>query len=598
MLLVRLTSCYGSRESCEGLFVVQIAVYEASFCFDLQVGGATALIGDPTGKRADRPLLAEETVASNARSIAESVERLFSSNAIPEHLTREASAVAAPSSTKVDIHPAIVVNNLDFYRDMSVVAFMRDVGRFARMSSMLSKESVQSRLGGGSAAAAAVDGSSGGAAEHGLSFTEFSYQLFQAYDYWRLSEEAGCVLQVGGSDQWGNITAGIDLVRRRRAHAQSVRQAAKAQPAAKTGSSHTSQPSADARLDADADADVDVGTDAPVHGLTVPLLTSADGAKWGKSAGNVPVWLDERRTSHHAMYQYLLGTSDEDAPSLLRRLTLLPDEVVDRTLAEHAAAPHAKLAQRALADGVTEVVRGASAVQVARRCASILFAGSAAWASGDAGAAASAGSGSGAGAAHSPPPQLQAGDLLSLAASGDLPVVWLTQEDMVAAIGAAASESKQQPPASHSQTQLSVGLPELLVRGGLSPSRNEARRTITAGGLQVNGVRWAAAAAASAAAVPVGRVGATHDGAGLAGSAADAGSSKSEAATSGKGKSGASKPASNTPQVPMHLDRAVHFIEGSVCLLALGARKRLIVVLPGPAADAARANRAPDAATA
>lgn len=550
----------------------------------MQVGGATALIGDPTGKRADRPLLAEATVAANARSIAESVERLFSSHALPEHLTRNVSTLTADASTadadaaatSPVIHPAMVVNNLDFYRDMSVIAFMRDVGRFARMSTMLNKESVQSRLGGKDSSSDAAPNSGD---QHGLSFTEFSYQLFQAYDYWRLSEEAGCVLQVGGSDQWGNITAGIDLVRRRRAHAP---------PADADGSN--------------AAADAAHPADAPVHGLTVPLLTGADGAKWGKSAGNVPVWLDERRTSHHALYQYLLGTSDADAPSLLRRLTLLPDELVDSTLAEHAAAPHRKLAQRALADGVTEIVRGSSAVQVARRCAGILFAGSAAWS--DVGtAAASVGGSSKGGVAAAGPAQMQAGDLLTLAASGDLPAVWLTDADVTGSTGNGSSSPAAAPAAgasdakTHSPSQLAVGLPELLVRGGLSPSRNEARRTIAAGGLQVNGVRWVAppaAAVPAAAAMAALGVDAAASAGGDTARAGDADAApKGKHASGGKGSSDKGRPAA--PQVPTHLNSSAHFIDRSVCLLALGARKRLIVVLPGSSVDPASASAAPSA---
>ncbi len=473
----------------------------APICTPLQVGGATALIGDPTGKRTDRPLLSEAEVAANAASIAASVEKLFSAASAPAPGT--AAEGAEDGAPPLPPPPPLLVNNMDFYRDMGVVAFMRDVGRFARLNSMLAKDSVAARMqpqaGDGDAAAAAPVA--------GLSFTEFSYQLFQAWDFCRLSEDraAACVLQVGGADQWGNITAGLDLIRRRRQQRQQEH------------ASHEQPQQAP----------------PPVHGLTVPLLTTSDGAKWGKSAGNVPVWLDEGRTSHHALYQFLLATPDADVEALLRRLTLIPDAALAAVLAEHASAPHAKKAQRALADGVTEVVRGSVAVQVARRCAALLFSGSAAWSQP---AAAAGAAGTTAPSATQPQQPLNSADLLALAASGDLPSVALPGSELA-----------------------TVPLVELLVRGGLSPSRSEARRTIAAGGLQINGVRVPGTAPASTKA-------AASKAAGAAAPAASAAPASGAAA----------------PSAPTHLDArggSGHFIDGAVCLLSLGARKRLVVVL-------------------
>jgi tyrosyl-tRNA synthetase len=430
----------------------------------------------------------------------------------------------------------LLVNNLDFYSGMGVLSFMRDIGRHARLNAMLSKESVQSRLGGGRAA----DRDEGGAAppESGLSFTEFSYQLFQAYDYWLLHQTHGCVLQIGGSDQWGNITAGIELIRR------------------KLQEGGTNAPPAGGR--------------APAHGMTVPLLTTADGAKFGKSAGNVSVWLDEGLTRHHTLYQYLLQTADADVPRLLRLITLLPDEEIDAVLAEHSEAPQLKRAQIRLADAVTEVVRGTQAVQVARRCAAVLYAGSAAWASpppvsasvgaaeSRGGAAADSGSPgpdavAGAGAT-APARAFAAADLLALAEAGDLPCVRVARAAL------------------HG-----MPLADLLAAAGLAASKNEARRTLSGGGVQINARKAAPVAehmleqrtAPSAAAAESAAAADTVVAASAA--AADAPIHKR-----GAGVAQSLKPAASSGAA-LVFDSAC-LLDGTVCLLSVGSKRRVVVI--------------------
>lgn len=207
-----------------------------------------------------------------------------------------------------------VAENAPFYEGMSALGLLRDVGQHFRLGTMLGRESVRARL----------------QSPAGLSFTEFSYQLLQAWDFRELRRSRGCVLQMGGSDQWGNITAGVDLVR---------------------------------RVDA-----------ADVYGVTAPLLTTAAGAKLGKTEGNA-VWLTADRTSHFALYQYCVRMSDADAAPLLRRLTLLPLSVCEGLEREHAAAPERGLLQRALAAEVVTMSRGPEAAAVAQAVTAALFGG-------------------------------------------------------------------------------------------------------------------------------------------------------------------------------------------------------------------------------
>lgn len=259
------------------------------------VGGATGLIGDPSGKAAERTMLTRDQVAANVAGVRAQLERFLDFDDGPTG--------------------AILVDNQAWLGTVSLLDFLRDIGKHFSVNAMVQRDSVRTRL---------------EQREHGISYTEFSYMLLQAYDYLELHGRYGCALQVGGSDQWGNIVSGADLVRRLR------------------------------------------GQEA--FALTAPLLTKADGSKFGKSeSGNV--WLDPALTSPYAFHQFFLNASDDDAPKLLRYLTFLPGEAIDALLAEQAADPSKRPAQRALADAVTRFVHGDDAVLRARRTAEVLFGG-------------------------------------------------------------------------------------------------------------------------------------------------------------------------------------------------------------------------------
>ena len=255
------------------------------------VGGATGMVGDPSGRSDERTLLDAATLEANTAGIRSQLESLF-----------DFSGGSA----------ARLVNNHDWTRDVTLLDFLRDVGKHITVNQMVAKDSVRSRM----------------ESDHGISFTEFSYMLLQAFDYWWQFENYGCRLQVGGSDQWGNITAGIDLVRRRGGTA--------------------------------------------VHGLTWPLMTRADGQKFGKTAEGT-VWLDPGRTLPFELHQYLVNTDDRDVERLLLQLTLLPVAAVGEIMVAHAGAPHERPAQRALADEVCTLVHGQAATERARLAADVLF---------------------------------------------------------------------------------------------------------------------------------------------------------------------------------------------------------------------------------
>lgn len=255
------------------------------------LGGATSMIGDPGGKRAERPLLSREAIDANAAGIRTQLERL------------------------VDFDAAALVDNAAWLASMPLLDFLRDVGKHFTVNAMVAKESVRSRFDD---------------PDVGISFTEFSYMLLQAYDYLHLFDVEGCRLQVGGSDQWGNITAGIDLIRRVR------------------------------------------GEEA--HGLTWPLITKADGTKFGKSeSGNV--WLDPARTSPYRFFQFWLNTDDRDVGRYLRFFTFLGQERVAELEAEVADRPGEREAQRVLAREVTALVHGEEAAGAAERASTVLFGG-------------------------------------------------------------------------------------------------------------------------------------------------------------------------------------------------------------------------------
>lgn len=262
------------------------------------LGGATGMIGDPSGKSQERNLLDEKTLRHNQEGILSQLRTLIDFDS------------QAPNA-------AILVNNYDWMKEQSFLGFISDVGKHITVNYMIAKESVKKRFSG--------DGA-------GMSFTEFTYQLVQGFDFLHLYQAQGCRLQMGGSDQWGNITTGTELIRR--------------------------------KLQGEAFA------------LTCPLIKKADGTKFGKTeSGNV--WLSARYTSPYKFYQFWLGTSDEDAGRYIRIFTMLDQATVEGLLAEHAAAPHLRVLQRRLAEQVTTMVHGREQLDRAVEASGILFGGAA-----------------------------------------------------------------------------------------------------------------------------------------------------------------------------------------------------------------------------
>jgi tyrosyl-tRNA synthetase len=253
------------------------------------VGGATGMIGDPGGRSEERNLLDEETLAANVAGIGAQVQRIVG-------------------------EVATVVNNRDWTAGIGVLEFLRDVGKHVTVNQMLAKESVKARV----------------SSEHGISYTEFSYQLLQANDFWHLHAHEGVELQIGGSDQWGNLVAGVDLIRRR--------------------------------------------SQASAHAFTWPLITRADGAKFGKSTGGA-IWLDAAQTSPYQFFQYWMNVDDRDVQRFLLQLTLLEVDEVRDLVAVHTDAPQERAAQRRLAHEVTSLVHGTDAALAAAEASSVLFGG-------------------------------------------------------------------------------------------------------------------------------------------------------------------------------------------------------------------------------
>jgi len=254
------------------------------------MGGGTGLIGDPSGKPTERPLLSKEQIRDNVHRQRDQVARLLDFDSKDRR--------------------ALVLNNADWLVEQRLVDFLRDVGKHFTVNIMLQKESVKARL------------------DAGISYTEFSYMLLQAYDFLHLFRKEGCTVQVGGSDQWGNITAGIDLIRR-----------------------------------------VEGGE---AHGLVAPLFTTAAGAKFGKTEGGA-IWLDPALTSVYKFYQFWLNTDDRDTERYLKLFTFLPRAEIDALLARLKANPAAREAQRALARDVTERVHGPEAAAKVIRASEVLF---------------------------------------------------------------------------------------------------------------------------------------------------------------------------------------------------------------------------------
>ena len=258
-------------------------------------GGGTGMIGDPSGKRSERTMLSVETIRENTRLIGLQLAKFLD--------------FSGPCAAKV-------VNNWDWLGAMSFVDFLRDVGRFFRISDMLEKESVKARL----------------ESEVGISFTEFSYMLLQSYDFAWLYENEGCRVQCGGSDQWGNITAGADLIHK------SLR--------------------------------------GKAYGVTFPLLMTASGQKFGKSEGN-SVWLDPAMTSPYDFFQYGMRTEDADVGKYLRLFTTMPEDEVQHIVRDHADAPDKREGQRRLAREITSIVHGPDETRRAEEASAALFGGGA-----------------------------------------------------------------------------------------------------------------------------------------------------------------------------------------------------------------------------
>ncbi|MDB2385317.1 tyrosine--tRNA ligase [Polaribacter sp.] len=259
------------------------------------VGGATGMIGDPSGKSAERNLLDEKTLRYNQDAIKAQLSHFldFTSNAE---------------------NAAVLVNNYDWMKDFSFLEFIRDVGKHISVNYMMAKDSVKNRIGSES--------------KEGMSFTEFTYQLVQGYDFLHLYKNNDATLQMGGSDQWGNITTGTELIRR-------------------------------------------VGN-GKGFAITCPLITKSDGSKFGKSEGG-NVWLDSSRTSPYKFYQYWLNASDEDAEKYIKIFTFLSKEEIDSLISEHKEAPHQRLLQKKIGEEVTLLVHGAAAYENAIKASSILF---------------------------------------------------------------------------------------------------------------------------------------------------------------------------------------------------------------------------------
>ena len=323
-------------------------------------GGATGMVGDPSGRSEERNLLDGVTLTNNVEAVAGQLR----------------SFLRFDGDLAPDDQPAVLVDNREWTVGVGVLEFLRDVGKHITVGTMLGKESIRARLAG----------------DQGISFTEFSYMLLQANDFFELHERLGCELQVGGSDQWGNITAGIDMIRRRKA--------------------------------------------ASAHGLTVPLVTRADGAKFGKTADGT-LWLDPVRTLPYELHQYFVNVDDRDVERLLLHLTLVPVEEVAAVMASHQQAPELRVAQQRLADEVCTLVHGEGETARARLAAQGLF-----------------------GA------ELPTGAGLE-ALRGIVPETSVAADDLTGA----------------------ESLVDVLVTSGLCGSRGDARRTLSGGGVSVNGRR-------------------------------------------------------------------------------------------------------------
>jgi len=323
-------------------------------------GGGTGMIGDPSGRSTERNLLSLDEIAHNVEQIKVQLASIL--------------------DFEVKTNPARIVNNADWLSQLSMVEYLRDVGKHFTVNYMIAKDSVQSRL----------------AREDGISYTEFSYMLLQSYDFVHLFDAHNCVLQTGGSDQWGNITAGVMLVRRMRGET--------------------------------------------AYGLVYPLITRADGSKFGKTADGDSVWLDPTRTSPYRFYQFFRNMEDADVIEMLRFYTFLTQDEIAEYEQAVAEQPHRRAAQRRLAQEVTRMVHGESGVAKAEQAAQVLFGGDIAG--------------------------LNAAEIRDI--FSDVPSSRLPKQELE-----------------------NGGLPvvDLLERTGVAKSKGEARRLIANGGIYVNNVR-------------------------------------------------------------------------------------------------------------
>ena len=324
-------------------------------------GGATGMVGDPSGRSEERNLLEQNELSSNVAAVAKQLESFLSFD---------------DESKKKGI-AALLVDNREWTAEVNVLDFLRDVGKHVTVGTMLSKESVKTRL----------------SSEQGLSFTEFSYMLLQANDFFELHKNYQCEMQIGGSDQWGNITAGIDMVRRR--------------------------------------------SSAVAYGLTVPLVTRSDGAKFGKTAEGT-VWLDPKRTLPYELHQYLINVDDRDVERLLLQLTLVSVPEISELMAEHRKSPEDRSAQQRLATEVCRLVHGDDEAEQAVLATQGLF-----------------GSES-------------------------------TSEESLEALRGIVPETEVR---ASELIQAEESLIDVLVLSGLCSSKGDSRRTIAAGGISVNGDR-------------------------------------------------------------------------------------------------------------
>ncbi|MGR9524388.1 tyrosine--tRNA ligase [Priestia aryabhattai] len=317
------------------------------------VGGGTGLIGDPSGKKAERTLNEKETVAMFSERIKGQLSRFL--------------------DFEEGENAAVIANNYDWIGSLDVITFLRDIGKNFGINYMMAKDSVQSRI------------------ESGISFTEFSYMILQSYDFLNLYQTYNCKLQIGGSDQWGNITAGLELIRKSE-------------------------------------------EDAKAFGLTVPLVTKADGTKFGKTEGGA-IWLDPEKTSPYEFYQFWINTDDRDVIKYLKYFTFLLHEEINELSASAKEAPEKREAQKALAAAMTTLVHGEEALEQAIRISQALFSGS---------------------------------------------ISELTAEEIKQGF-------KDVP--SYTHTGEDIGLIDLLVESKISPSKRQAREDISNGAIYLNGER-------------------------------------------------------------------------------------------------------------